>query len=383
MKRLLLLFCVLFVNLSGQSQNYILHSNIPYDNIPGVAPNLLSLDVYEPLNLTEPRPVVIYVHGGSWKGGSKLNVSFKADLFTEHNYVFVSVNYRLSPDPPDTSSTLVDAVRFPIHPIDVAKAVSAVYQQIHLFNGDNQNIHLIGHSAGAHLINLITTNQAFLEPHSLSPEDIRCVCSLDAGVFDLSFEIEVADASRRLMLLSAFGTDSTLYEQASPLFNIGVDEDLPDFLLIHQGTPQRILKTVGFRDSLLVKGHSGVTFNAFPYSHSQINTGLGAPDDSIGMTDLVIDFFENCSNPVTTLNDLTTEQLNLDFQIFPNPSSGAVSFKGGKIREIIVINLLGQEVLTEKVRNNRIYLGNLPKGAYWLRAFLSEEISFTRKVILR
>ena len=80
---LLTSFFCLFTTIS-YNQHYTLHQNLPYDTISGVSPNLLSLDIYEPLNVNDLRPVMIYVHGGSWKGGNKTNVGSKADLFTSN-----------------------------------------------------------------------------------------------------------------------------------------------------------------------------------------------------------------------------------------------------------------------------------------------------------
>ncbi|KAA3632265.1 MAG: T9SS C-terminal target domain-containing protein, partial [Bacteroidetes bacterium] len=329
---------------------------------------------------SEPRPVIIYVHGGSWKGGTKTNVDYKADLFTEHNYVFASINYRLSPNPPDTT---ISGVRFPIHPIDVAKAIGFVYENIHQLNGDPQNMHLIGHSAGAHLVNLVATNQYFLDLNGLSTADIGCVCSLDAGVFDLPFELEIADASRYLMLLNAFGLNEAFYHQASPLFNVEAGEDIPDFLLIHQGTPLRILKTEGFRDTLHAKGHPGTSFNAFPYSHGGINTGLGAPEDSIGMTDLVLEFFAGCSGQTTSSFDLEDVSEVEELVVYPNPSDGRIYFPDPEVREVTVFDVLGKEIGRWSVNDSQLNLTHLGKGIYFIQASQEAGRKKVGKIFLR
>ena len=381
MKKILLIFLVAFVSeVSLSAQNYTLHENIPYNDIPGVSPILLSLDIYEPMNVDDTRPVIIYVHGGSWKGGTKSNVGLKAELLTENNYVFVSINYRLSPNPPDT--TVAGAVRFPIHPIDVSKAISFVYENIHLYSGDPENLHLIGHSAGAHLINLVATNEYFLGLHNLTPADIGCVCSLDAGVFNLPFELEIADAARRLMLLNAFGLNTGFYLQASPLFNVEAGEQLPDFLLVHQGTPLRILKTEGFRDTLLTKGHSAASFNAFPYSHSEINLGLGAPQDSIGMTELILDFFAGCSGVTTEVYGDQQDSQKSAFSLFPNPTKGIIHFVDPGIREVEVFDVLGKKIGNVAVEDQRVDLNAFPKGIYFIRVQVRSGNIQIRKIIL-
>lgn len=359
-----IVFCLL-TSISF-SQHYTLHQNLPYDTISGVSPNLLSLDIYEPLNVTGLRPVMIYVHGGSWKGGNKTNVGSKADLFTSNGYVFVSLNYRLSPDPPDTS--LVDAVRFPIHPRDVAKAIREVYDKIHAFQGDKNQLHLIGHSAGAHLINLVSTNENFLQAFGLSPANIGCACSLDAGVYNVQLEINLAEPNRAIMLISAFGTDPDLYPAASPLYNIQMGENIPNFLIVHQNTPHRNNISNGFVDQLQDLGHSGMAFNADPYSHNQINMTLGHPTDSIGMTEAVMTFFDGCSNAITSVMD-QRDQNNFRISMFPNPTSGIIQIKSIAQGEVLIHNSWGQVVGKQPIINNQIDLSRLQNGAYFIQFF--------------
>src|SRR6478672_6715902 len=54
----------------------------------------LKLDLYVPPNAKSP-PLVVWVHGGAWKGGSKSNASVLP--LTERGYAVASVDYRLSP----------------------------------------------------------------------------------------------------------------------------------------------------------------------------------------------------------------------------------------------------------------------------------------------
>jgi acetyl esterase/lipase len=119
------------------------NKNIPYIVIAGVDPNLLSLDVYAPAKAKD-LPVVLMIHGGGWANGDKANRDVgtnKARYFTAQGYVYVSINYRLSP-----------AVQHPTHIEDVASAVSWVLENIATYGGDPARLTLMGHSAGAHLL---------------------------------------------------------------------------------------------------------------------------------------------------------------------------------------------------------------------------------------
>src|SRR5438552_3931368 len=57
----------------------------------------LKLDLYIPENVKSP-PVVVWVHGGAWRGGSKNNPSILP--LTEKGFAVASVDYRLSPVAP-------------------------------------------------------------------------------------------------------------------------------------------------------------------------------------------------------------------------------------------------------------------------------------------
>lgn len=154
----------------------------------------------------------MYIHGGDWNGGDKSwNILNMAKVFSDSGYIFVSINYRLSPDPPDTTKS--NAVRFPIHPYDCAKAFQWIVNNIHLYEGDSSRISIMGHSAGAHLTLLLATNDTFLHYLSLSRQKIKCACSLDAGVFDMQEELDEAGSGtgRREQHINAFGKNNNLY----------------------------------------------------------------------------------------------------------------------------------------------------------------------------
>jgi len=73
----------------------------------GTATNLshqsitLTLDMYEPKNDTvTKRPVIVWVHGGSFSSGDKTSPELvdEANTFSKKGYVNVSINYRLEPE---------------------------------------------------------------------------------------------------------------------------------------------------------------------------------------------------------------------------------------------------------------------------------------------
>ncbi|MEL6140245.1 MAG: carboxylesterase family protein, partial [Bacteroidota bacterium] len=151
----------------------------------GVPQNELSLDVYVPDGGEVFKPVMIYVHGGSWRRGDKANTAFKDEFFTSQDYVFVSLNYRLAPDPPEIDNP--DRIIYNDQAGDVAKAIAWVFDSITTYGGDTSKVAIIGHSAGAHLISLVTTDEIYLNAEGISLSQIKCACSLDAGAHDIPY----------------------------------------------------------------------------------------------------------------------------------------------------------------------------------------------------
>ena len=137
----------------------ISQANVNYDlgSPPAPAPAQQNyLDIYRPdgSSLTDSRPVVVYVHGGGWRIGDKDNqLADKVNLFTGAGYVFVSINYRLSPT---NNNYDPGRIRFPDHPDDVGEAIGWIDRNIGAYGGDSERLLLIGHSAGAHLMSLVT-----------------------------------------------------------------------------------------------------------------------------------------------------------------------------------------------------------------------------------
>ncbi len=188
---------------------YRVHRDIQYSHTsPDPVRN--QLDVYQPRRGTDRKPVVIWVHGGGWyQGGKRASVTDKAKRFTREGNVFVSVNYRLSPNYRGESGFRAERVMFPDHPADVASAVAWVSRNIARYGGDRRRIVLMGHSAGAQIVSLLGTDPGFLRPRGVNPAWIRGVISLDAYGLDLPFladpDVRTLSDTHRGMYWNAFG----------------------------------------------------------------------------------------------------------------------------------------------------------------------------------
>lgn len=100
--------------------------------------------------LSDPRPAIVVIHGGSWQRGDKSNLNWRAvcQWFASEGFVAVSVNYRLAP-----------ASTFPAQLEDVQAVVSWLRDetQVRRFNLDPDRIGAFGGSAGGNLAALLGT----------------------------------------------------------------------------------------------------------------------------------------------------------------------------------------------------------------------------------
>lgn len=100
----------------------------------------LKLDLHRPQG--ENPPLIVYVHGGGWRAGSKEDVPI-ADLY-DRGFAIASVDYRLS----------TQAV-FPAQVHDIKAAIRFLRANADLFHLNTTKIAIIGSSAGGHLAALV------------------------------------------------------------------------------------------------------------------------------------------------------------------------------------------------------------------------------------
>ncbi len=263
-------------------------ATIAYKRLDKVDPNLLSLDIYYNQPTTQKKPVVIYVHGGGWIRGDKTNqLENKIKLFRELNYVFVSINYRLSPYPFEPNNP--NRLMYPIHNRDVADAIKWVFDNISAYGGAPNKIALLGHSAGAHLVALTGTNATFLADVGLSLANIKGIAVIDTQGYDIISRIEDGNS----IYINAFGIDSTLNTQASPMYNIVNSVTYPKFFIAKRGNAARIKMANNFIDTLEQNGIFVSQVDGSIYNHAEINQAIGQANETL-ITNALKLFFETC-----------------------------------------------------------------------------------------
>ena len=274
------------------------HRDISYDQgTPPADPNLNALDVYQPDGGTaaDDRPVVVYVHGGALAGRRQAQPDHRQGEPLHQRRLRLR-----QPELPTLAAgsrrrSIPTAIRFPDHPDDVGEALGWLDDNIDDYGGDPTRLLLIGHSAGAHLVSLVSTDPRYAERNGVEPWQILGTVPLDGDAYDVTdriAEVEGSDAANTFY--NAFATpaenaaDNTWVE-ASPIAY--AEKRDPRHLLVTQaGAPGRVVDAQAMA-SALGQDPDGV-FQA-PYNHEGVNDAVGGADDTAGETVAIMDFFRS------------------------------------------------------------------------------------------
>jgi arylformamidase len=263
-----------------------------YRSLPGVAADLLSLDIT--LSRRDAgcpaAPVVVYFHGGGYALGDKSQqVADKATLFAAAGWAFVSVNYRLSPWPVALSDST--RVRYPEAQEDAAAALAWVHGQATALGLDRERMLLLGHSAGAHLAALLTNNARFIGAQGLPAGTVRCAALLDTEAYDVEALIAAGGDDAQLYQ-NGIGTDPADQREASPQRH--VKAGLAPQLVVTRGSAPRQASALAYAEALRVAGAPSTLLTVEPYTHAEVNQAVGLAGE-IRLTVPLMSFMRACA----------------------------------------------------------------------------------------
>jgi acetyl esterase/lipase len=203
--------------------------NIEYKNISGKS---LQLDIYRPKNLSGKAPLLVFIHGGSWKGGKRSDYLVYLIDFAKRGYITATVSYRLLNDGP-----------YPNCIVDINDAVNWFFKNGDNYGYDTSRIALIGGSAGAHLAMLSSYGWSGSTQNNDS-SDIPVYNHKIKAVVDIYGPADLTTGYARVhKLITPFIGHSyeerpDLYLEASPVHYI--DKNDPPTLIL-QGTSDELL----------------------------------------------------------------------------------------------------------------------------------------------
>ncbi|MDQ3001068.1 MAG: alpha/beta hydrolase [Fibrobacterota bacterium] len=129
------------------------------------------LDVYLPKAAPRASPVVVFLHGGRWREGSKRDYRLVGDSFTRKGWIAVIPDVRHYPEG-----------RFPDWVGDAARSIRWTLDSIGLHGGDVRNIFVMGHSSGAHTTVLLATDERHLDRAGVPKQSVKGFVSLAGPV---------------------------------------------------------------------------------------------------------------------------------------------------------------------------------------------------------
>lgn len=240
-------------------------STIDYGNGP-----LRKADVWRAKNQFAAAPLIVFVHGGGWSRGSKDNATgrWKAAHYPQAGYAFAAINYRLVP-----SVTVEQEAQ------DVANAVKALIDRALVLGIDRRRVVLMGHSAGAHLVALVGTDEKYLRAAGLSFADIAGVVAIDGAGYDVAAQMADAGGFLKPMYQQAFGTNLYRQQTLSPTRHAEAP-NAPRFLLLHTERADAVRQAGALADALRRAG-TDVQQERFAgpgiVGHMEIGRRLGDP----------------------------------------------------------------------------------------------------------
>lgn len=119
------------------------------------------LNIWAPDN-AEKAPVIVYIHGGAFLGGSGWDKAFDEPVWPRKGVIAVTLNYRLGPLGyaclPELAAEAGHTGNYGLY--DQLCALQWVYDNIAAFGGDPGNITLMGQSAGARSVQMLCSTKA-------------------------------------------------------------------------------------------------------------------------------------------------------------------------------------------------------------------------------
>ena len=189
------------------------------------------LDIYLPEEgtYTEPLPVVVWIHGGAWRAGSKENC--RSRVFLKDGYAAASINYRL-----------IQHAIYPAQVEDCKAAIRYLRANAKKYNIDPDRIGVWGSSAGGHLVALLGTTGDVKDfdkgPNPHLSSKVQAVCDFFGPTdftrmsdFESRMDHDAADSPESLLVGGPVQENKEACKRANPITYVSRND--PPTLIVH------------------------------------------------------------------------------------------------------------------------------------------------------
>lgn len=184
------------------------------------------LDIYEPEDAKGALPLVVWVHGGAWRGGSKDRCP--AVFLVNQGYTVASINYRLSQHD-----------IYPAQIEDCKAAIRFLRANADKYHIDTKHVGVWGASAGGHLVALMGTGGSVSEWNNRGGNKdqssaVQAVCDWFGPTDFTQFADRVVADPKSALAILLGGAVSEKKEQAAKANPITfISKETPPFLIMH------------------------------------------------------------------------------------------------------------------------------------------------------
>jgi acetyl esterase/lipase len=182
----------------------------------------LELDIYRTALDDTPRPLVVVIHGGYWKAGTRRVHAQQGIEFVDMGYSVATIDYRLSAH-----------AAFPAAVLDVRDAIRWLSENADEYGIDATQIILYGSSAGGHLaafMGLAAHSQDHEYGYGIDADNLKAVISL-YGMHDLTIDFHQDHPFTAQFIGTTYADSPAQYLQASPVAH--AHHGAPPMLLMH------------------------------------------------------------------------------------------------------------------------------------------------------
>ncbi|MEN9302482.1 MAG: hypothetical protein RL264_911 [Bacteroidota bacterium] len=423
----LFFFLVLGANLYGQTlcetgryaenvfPNFTVTSDIVYGQNQSFNGNntSLKLDFYEPTGDTETaRPLIIWVHGGSFIGGSKTDVDVKtwSERFAKKGYACASIDYRLGFFPFDSANAVKAVVRATQ---DLKGAIRFFYKDratTNTYKIDTTRIFIGGSSAGA----ITALHVAYLDDvceiqDYLTPATISQMGGLEGTSGNPGYSTKVIGVINGCGALARY---SWLEAGDVPLCSVhGTNDGTVKYNrgIVNPGTPLMYLdgsRMIHERACAVDLDHQFYTFPGAPHvPYAGTSAAALAYMDTterfvrdflvrqLGCTQAIsqpenawmesaplypINYCDNTPvDEVCPLSAGIEEEVNVVWNVYPNPTSGSFTVlldNGAVGLNLAIYDVMGRKVkeVSNYENGQQVNIENLKRGSYFVSVLSSK-----------